>query len=444
MSSINYVIATYSGVKGVGGETHKYAEYLLQIHLRCLYEILLKKEDTGEVNYITQVTIVCPTPRGEEFPNYYQKEKWIKLFSKIKTNLVYMPYIGENKYYSYDQWLLAYKNFPEFDYYLIIEDDYTIYPECTEFDKVLLDIYKEKCPDNIGYLCSWAGVFDVHAFHAVISNGLISRQTFEKIGDPLQVFYDRADNFIDNAGQLKFSSVFMEKNIPLVDYTDRYCNPYWETGYQKLFEYPNSGTGDKKIIVPVQMFDDEYRFYSPSSYNNIIKNFSPLLKTMAFIQKPKRLVEFGILDGFSLMCFAKTVSSSCHIEAYDIFEDFKGNSANREKVKAQFAKYPNVKIEKGNYFEKVDDFEDNSIDFMHIDIANTGDVFSFAVENYMSKMTKEGIIVLEGGSIERDNVWWMTKYNKKSIRPVVKELSSVYNTLIIEDFPSLTIFTKKI
>ena len=54
-------------------------------------------------------------------------------------------------------------------------------------------------------------------------------------------------------------------------------------------------------------------------------------------------------------------------------------------------------------------------------------------------MTKTGIIILEGGSIERDQVEWMTRYNKRSINPVIEKYSRVFDIRVIGTFPSLTI-----
>ena len=60
-------------------------------------------------------------------------------------------------------------------------------------------------------------------------------------------------------------------------------------------------------------------------------------------------------------------------------------------------------------------------------------------ENYIKKLSDNGIMILEGGSIERDNVEWMLKYNKPKINPVVKKYSYKYSIKLIKKFPSITI-----
>ena len=44
-------------------------------------------------------------------------------------------------------------------------------------------------------------------------------------------------------------------------------------------------------------------------------------------------------------------------------------------------------------------------------------------------------MIMEGGSEERDNIGWMTKYNKSKIQPIIKK----YNLKVYGTFPSITI-----
>ena len=99
-----------------------------------------------------------------------------------------------------------------------------------------------------------------------------------------------------------------------------------------------------------------------------------------------------------------------------------------------------MKINKKNFYESVDDYDDSSIDILHIDIANTGDTYDFAINNYLPKV--KGIMVLEGGSEERDKVDWMIKYDRPKIQPVLKKYSNSVIITVLEDYPSLT-FIKK-
>lgn len=175
-----------------------------------------------------------------------------------------------------------------------------------------------------------------------------------------------------------------------------------------------------------------------SSYKNNI-NFGDLIETITYLKNPKKIVEFGILDGYSLEKFVNKASDKCIIEAYDIFDEFNGNHANEEEVNNKFSNNKNVMIKKADFYKSLNLFENNSIDILHIDIANNGDTYQFVFDNYINKIKKNGIIIIEGGSIERDNIYWMNKYNKKKINPILEKYKNKYNILIINKFPSITL-----
>jgi len=178
-----------------------------------------------------------------------------------------------------------------------------------------------------------------------------------------------------------------------------------------------------------------------SSYNNKI-DYSELFASICFLSKPKKIIEIGILNGYSLESMVKNVSSDCQIDAYDIFDEFNGNSANEKKIREYFASYSNVKIQYGDFYNLVETFEDNSVDIFHIDIANNGDVYKFVLNNYIKKLKPNGIILMEGGSDERDNVEWMDKYNKPKIKPILEVFASKFNIKTIGIMPSITLITK--
>ena len=162
-------------------------------------------------------------------------------------------------------------------------------------------------------------------------------------------------------------------------------------------------------------------------------NFSEIFELLCLTIRPQRIVEFGILDGYSLQCF--TENSNAEITALDLFDDFPYNSANFSEIKLRF---PDVNVIKGDFFRSSHLFDDSSIDILHIDIANNGAVYEFAFEHYWPKV--RGVMILEGGSEERDHVSWMSKYDKPKIRPVIYRYQSIgYKIKIFEKYPSLTL-----
>ena len=173
-----------------------------------------------------------------------------------------------------------------------------------------------------------------------------------------------------------------------------------------------------------------------SSYKNNV-TFGDVFDAIVLTLNPKKIVEVGILEGFSLKHFAESSNYDTIIQAYDIFEEFNGNHANREKLVSKFKKYNNVTINYGDFY-KVHNIISN-VDIIHIDIANNGDVFEYAIKNYLPKLSENGIMIMEGGSEQRDNVEWMIKYKKPKIQPVIKK----YGLKVVGAFPSITLIKSR-
>jgi len=171
-----------------------------------------------------------------------------------------------------------------------------------------------------------------------------------------------------------------------------------------------------------------------SSYTKNELNYGNLLNAITFTHNPSTIVEIGILDGYSLEKFTESTPPTTNVYAYDIFEEFNGNSGNKQELQERFKHHSRVHIEYGDFF-KLHTTLPSNIDIIHIDIANNGDIYEYAVDNYMKLLSPNGCLILEGGSKERDEVTWMKKYNKTPINPLLCN----YNCLTIGTVPSLTI-----
>ena len=68
-----------------------------------------------------------------------------------------------------------------------------------------------------------------------------------------------------------------------------------------------------------------------SSYTEKI-DYGNIISIITFLKNPKKIVEFGILNGYSLKQFAETVNSNCFINAFDIFDKFSGNHADKDSI----------------------------------------------------------------------------------------------------------------
>ena len=87
-----------------------------------------------------------------------------------------------------------------------------------------------------------------------------------------------------------------------------------------------------------------------SSYISKI-DFGDVIATLVFMINPKRIVEFGILEGFSLSRMVESCDDDCKIDAYDIFDEFNGNHGNKEELTESFKEYNNVTIRYGDFYE---------------------------------------------------------------------------------------------
>lgn len=167
-----------------------------------------------------------------------------------------------------------------------------------------------------------------------------------------------------------------------------------------------------------------------SSY--ISNGYGSLITGLVKAYSPARIVEFGILDGYSLEHLLLGAPKA-EVVAYDLFDSYEFSRPDREQIMERF---PGI-AKHGDFFLEYQSMKDQSIDIMHIDISNTGEVYKFAFDNYLSKMRSGGLVILEGGSKERDNCSWMRKYSKSKIEPVLRV--SGLNYFTFSPFPSLTV-----
>jgi hypothetical protein len=181
-------------------------------------------------------------------------DKWIDLFTSMDVVINFIDYVGDNKHHSYDQWIQGYLFNKKLDYYIVMEDDYCVDPKNIEFDIELLHHYKDKFPDDIGYLCAYAHEIDNNILIASISLGIISRKTFELIGeDILDKFYSTKKY---NCPQIDFSCLFKDHNINILDIQEYYMIPFWESNNKKFVYYSKvSNKNFRHIFLPVQFLE---------------------------------------------------------------------------------------------------------------------------------------------------------------------------------------------
>jgi len=184
-----------------------------------------------------------------------------------------------------------------------------------------------------------------------------------------------------------------------------------------------------------------------SSYEK--NHYGELFKYLIEVNKVKNAVELGILHGYSTLHIAKGLQlTGGHLDSYDLFEDYKYKHGSKDEVEKMLTKnnvLDYVKIMKGNAYEVYRNYKDKSIDFLHVDISNTGEVVKKIMKLWYSKIKERGLILFEGGSEERDNIEWMKSYNMSPIRKELLCNELINNNFIwsvYEYFPSMSVLIR--
>ena len=199
---VNYLIACSSHRVNRIDSSGSLGKDALRNHLQEL-----AKTNTSR---LAQVTIIraLPLTRNDDAAFYWDIEEASKgIVCPIKTLDV------QDRYFSYSSWMHAVRKYRnEFDYYIMIEDDY--YPSLPNFVDELIRIHTEKLP-NGGYLNSFTT--DI----AAVSNGICDTKTIlecvDSYRDPIEELAGGSQNLF---GKVCF-------NNKLADYTDQYRTLFW-------------------------------------------------------------------------------------------------------------------------------------------------------------------------------------------------------------------------
>ncbi len=250
---ICYVIASYSGADHTSNLS--FAADVLHVQMMQFVRTLEDKRARSIPNLITAVVIVCPQPRGPVLDGYYRWAEWRASTAPFGVSVMQLPYVGKNEHYSYDQWLQAYVAYPDYDYYLLNEDDY--YLAAAESDVRLVDAYRRAFPDGVGYLCQYRIDDECYGPHAATSNGLISRRSFERVASPPADVLDKFYTLMYWGAQVRFSHVFLGAGVDIRDIRDQYTVLHWASNLQYAIDFTRPAcAGTPSIFLPVQIVLD--------------------------------------------------------------------------------------------------------------------------------------------------------------------------------------------
>jgi len=195
----------------------------------------------------------------------------------------------------------------------------------------------------------------------------------------------------------------------------------------------------------------EEKLNSSYAKNNYGRVFEQIVKSSL----ARNIVELGVLYGYSTIHLAKGLAYNKthfgifgHLNSYDLWESYPYKHTAMPKTQdiineSNLGDF--ITLNKGDAFEVYEKYDDESICLLHVDISNTGETIKRIMPLWNSKIRRNGIILFEGGSVERDNVDWMLKYKEPPIRDEInsnKIINEVYSVNTYEKFPSLTALHK--
>jgi predicted O-methyltransferase YrrM len=193
-----------------------------------------------------------------------------------------------------------------------------------------------------------------------------------------------------------------------------------------------------------------------SSYKDT--SYGSLFYALVRILRPLRTVELGTYLGYSGLHMAAALRDNARagseITMIDLWDDYAYRHCSMTDTKAHFARNAllditgcTVNFINADARDAAFRFRDASVDLLHIDISNDGGKLADLVPVWERKLSSlpNAMIVIEGGSAERDRIGWMLKYAKPPLRPWLEGqwVSKHFAWITLDTFPSVTMLTRR-
>ena len=180
-----------------------------------------------------------------------------------------------------------------------------------------------------------------------------------------------------------------------------------------------------------------------SSYEK--NNYGELFYALMRIYQPNKVVELGTKAGYSAYHIARGLKANGKgtLDCYDFWENYEFDSVPKSVAEKNLKKFENIVNLRLQDAIGID-AKYRKIDILHIDLSNDGEKLEKIIPLWIDKVQQ--IVIIEGGSDERDNLNWMIKYKKKPIKKWLEDFSRKRDKIeyiTFEPFPSVTIFRKK-
>jgi len=178
-----------------------------------------------------------------------------------------------------------------------------------------------------------------------------------------------------------------------------------------------------------------------SSYKDNKLGLTLQIKVLELV--PSKVVEFGVLDGYSTLWIAAALREQQHghLYSYDLWDSYPFKHGEKERVQHRiYARGLQdwVTLRDANFFDWIE--QPQTFDLMHLDISNDGGIIRLACEKLRKNIMDGSVLLFEGGSKERDEVPWMTQFRKTPIQSIRDDIPY---KIIDERFPSMSMVNKK-
>jgi hypothetical protein len=250
--SINYLIATYAGVSSKREEGDKgITPFILQLHLKQLIELL------PSCSMIKQVTIMRPSVEdNDSYDEYYNIQTYVDdIEERFGIPVRFVDMQNYKSGVSYSQYRQAFEVYPDFDLYMLMEDDWV--PMQERFDQLLMTEWYTHfaSPCDNAFLCMWITSSRKYKPHAAISVGLVSNVA-------LKALKSRFDISVE-LDQYRFSLGLEVVGTTIKDYsTDtNWRILFWESGKSCIYDFSPSRSNQQTLLAPLHfLLKDEYNF----------------------------------------------------------------------------------------------------------------------------------------------------------------------------------------
>ena len=180
-----------------------------------------------------------------------------------------------------------------------------------------------------------------------------------------------------------------------------------------------------------------------SSYEK--NHYGNFFYSLVRIYQPEIVVELGTKAGFSAYHIARALLANRkgRLDCYDLWEKYEFNPIPQSIARKNLKEFKDIIQFNLRDAVGVDKLY-KRVDILHVDLNNEGTILEEIVPFWIDKTLQ--LIIIEGGSMERDQASWMIKYKKMPIAKWLEDFASSRGDIeyiTINPFPSLTIIRKK-